>query len=187
VPIVALTANALAGYRERCLAAGMDDYLAKPFTLSQLRDVILRQSPMAPPSESRQADAADVPASEAGAAPLDRAALDALRALPGTDGRLLYRVITIYLDSAGELAERIGETARAHDFANLSAAAHALKSSSLNVGAAELGRLCQQVEVLADRRDRAALTIEVAALLDEFSRVMAALREERDQVIGSAA
>jgi HPt (histidine-containing phosphotransfer) domain-containing protein len=165
----------------------MDDYLAKPFTLAQLRDAILRQSPVAAPNESRLDEGAQASAQDAAASPLDRAALDALRALPGTDGRLLYRVITIYLDSAGELAEKIGTSARGHDFAGLRTAAHALKSSSLNVGAARLGRLCQDVEALAERCDRATLENKVPTLLDEFSRVMAALREERDQAIGSAA
>jgi hypothetical protein len=174
--VVALTANALAGYRERCLAAGMDDYLAKPFTMSQLRDVLVRQSPAAGPVGSH----AEIP-------PLDRAALDALRALPGKSGNLLGRVIGVYLDSSPELTERIDRALRSDDTESLHAAAHALRSSSANVGATELARLCQRIEALARTADLRAAADAVGALQKEYGRVTEALRRETELALGGAA
>jgi len=186
LPIVALTANALAGYRERCLAAGMDDYLAKPFTMSQLREVLVRQcGAAARPADGATADPAEP---SAGAPPpLDRAALEALRALPVENGNLLERVIGVYLDTAGELTERIGQALRGDDGRALHAAAHALKSSSANVGAIELARLCQQLEGAAQKRDLAAAADVAGALLREYGRVTHALRQESALMLGGAA
>jgi CheY-like chemotaxis protein len=190
LPIVALTANALAGYRERCMAAGMDDYLAKPFTLSQLRDVIVRHmradTAVAAPASAASATASERRSAPAEPWPLDRAALDALRGLPGVGATLLQRVIDVYLGSSGELARRIHDASVAADGPSLGAAAHALKSSSANVGANELARLCLEVERLAER-DLAAAARAVDSLRREYGRVIDALRHESEQLMQGAA
>jgi CheY-like chemotaxis protein len=187
-PIVALTANAMAGYRDRCIAAGMDDYLAKPFKLAQLREVLERQSPaIAQPggdgAHSPTRASATLPDSHA----LDRAALDALRSLPGQNGNLLERVIGVYLDSSGELVQRIEQALRGTDRLALRTAAHALKSSSANVGALALARLCQRTEDLADGTNFDGAREAARLLLGEYSRVIAALRDESALMQGGAA
>ena len=97
VPVIALTAHALEGDREQCVAAGMDGYLAKPYGLEQLGEAIRRHV------ESRPKEAA-VPIagnSDAVAEGLDRGALDNIRALDKSGGgAVLYRVIGIYLKNA---------------------------------------------------------------------------------------
>jgi HPt (histidine-containing phosphotransfer) domain-containing protein len=99
---------------------------------------------------------------------------------------LLQRVIDVYLGSSGELARRIHDASVAADGPSLGAAAHALKSSSANVGANELARLCLEVERLAER-DLAAAARAVDSLHREYGRVIDALRHESEQLMQGAA
>jgi CheY-like chemotaxis protein len=113
--IVALTAHAMEGDRERCLAAGMDDYLAKPFSQDQLGKVLGRWLKPAPAPAKRSTSAETgrqgVQASSGDGAEkgsIDREALDTIRALQ-RQGKpdLLARVINIYLEDSLKLLEAL--------------------------------------------------------------------------------
>jgi CheY-like chemotaxis protein len=169
LPVIALTANAMKGDRERCLEAGMDEYLSKPFGLSQLREAINRHAL----------------GTVAGA--LDTTALDALRAIPSsTSTGMLERLIPLYLDSTKPLIERL-TTAAGKDCDTLRQAAHALKSSSFNVGGLRLAALCTALENAARNNDLAAASNHVPQVLAEYVRVTDALRLEAGKSTGDAA
>lgn len=142
LPVIALTANAVAGDRERCLHAGMDDYLAKPFTQEQLTTLLSRWLPAEdlPPAP---VEAAIAPREEESGELLDQRALESLRLLrPG----LLLRVLDVWLEESPQLLAQLQRAQQQQDNEGLRRAAHSLKNSAANVGARQLSQLCQQLE-----------------------------------------
>jgi CheY-like chemotaxis protein len=110
-PIIAMTAHAMAGDRERCLAAGMDAYVSKPLRVDDLMDAIAHFFP-----------------SPAGAAAVDQMET-ALLADFGGNRKVLSEVIGVFLSDAPGYVERLRRAAASNDAAALAAAAHALKGS----------------------------------------------------------
>ncbi len=160
VPIVALTAVASESDRKACLAAGMDDYVAKPCSLQDLRRALGRWLCGMPPGSDQPAaqppgagDAAAIDA--AAAAPVINArTLDALEALLPQKGASVVRtVIAAYLDDAPKRLRAMHEAVSAADADALRKAAHALKSGSRNVGAEALGTMAEDIEKLGKAGD----------------------------------
>ncbi|MBS0395409.1 MAG: response regulator, partial [Proteobacteria bacterium] len=177
-PIIALTANALAGDAERCLQAGMDRYLSKPFTVEQLYQAL---SPETPAAEPARAEAPARPASEP--APLD-ARLESFRKTCKPD--TYVRVIAIYLQNSLELREALRRAAIGGDAPALAAAAHALKSSSANVGAVVVAELCGDIEAAVRESDITAAWSALDRLIHEHDRVLTSLRQRVPGQAGTA-
>jgi hypothetical protein len=152
IPIIALTADATAAGREACLAAGMDDYLAKPFRREALHGTLARWLIDAPKAHPVSIDAA------ASTDPiLDSATLDALRALPRSGSKdMLSHIGELYLADSRGLIATIEESLSAGNSAVLARAAHAWRSYNGNVGANGLARLCRELEYAARLGDFAA-------------------------------
>jgi two-component system sensor histidine kinase/response regulator len=166
-PIVAVTAHALTTVHEKCLQAGMDDFLIKPFDELRLAEAL-----------RRWLAARERPAVPSGAATpppaLDRAALDHIRALQG-DGSaaVLRRVVAQFTLTAPPLAEAIRTKTGEGDAEAVWQAAHSLKSSAGAIGANLLARCCQKIEDSA----REAGTASVVDLLDTLDAELAAVTE----------
>ena len=170
-PIIALTANALPGDAEKCFAAGMDQYLSKPFTVEQLHAIL---ESFAAPGEAPDA-APDV---RPGAAALDPKTVGRIQALAAA-GRhdLLPRLAALFISSSAPL---VATVRRAVGEANLEAllqAAHALKSSSGNVGALALSSLCRDLETACRNGDVEGAKALVERLYHAHAAVLAALED----------
>jgi signal transduction histidine kinase/DNA-binding response OmpR family regulator len=178
--VVAMTANAMVGDRERCLAAGMDDYLAKPFQADDLRELVRRRVAASKgPGPSARPTTPPPPAphgpSPESARTLDASVLEKLKALERPGGpSLVARVVTTYLESSpSHLAEARKALGRG-DHGVLRLAAQTLESSSGNVGAVRLSQLCRELE--AGARD--SVPDEAAARLAQIELEYARVREE---------
>ncbi|MBE0620617.1 MAG: response regulator [Burkholderiales bacterium] len=175
LPVIALTAHALEGHREQCLAAGMDRYLSKPYTQEQLRQE-LRQC-MTGGTEPAPIPAVAAPDTGSGA--LDRTALDNILGLGKSGGAdLLRRVIEIYLRNSPDLITAMHAATTAGDLTALGKAAHSLKSSSLNVGATQMGRLCREIESVVRSNSPEAADKLASGIDAEYARVEALLHAE---------
>jgi CheY-like chemotaxis protein len=167
IPVIALTADATAVGREACLAAGMDDYLAKPFRREALHGMLVRWLPgktqgLAAVAGTEPVHAPKVPGSTVDSAPpsepvLDGATIAALRALPRSGTKdMLSHIGELYLSDSRGLVASIEESLGGGNSANLARAAHAWRSYNGNVGAHGLARLCRELEDTARQGDFAA-------------------------------
>jgi signal transduction histidine kinase/ligand-binding sensor domain-containing protein/CheY-like chemotaxis protein len=176
--IIAMTANALRGDREACLAAGMDDYLSKPFHFSDLRDAILRTGRPAP------LPAVEPPPPEPPS--LDPASLDRLCALEAATGREIVRLcVDSFLTETPRRLAEMRQALASGDGAALAFAAHSLKGSSAQLGALRLAGLCRDLESgggddLAPGRVILGETLE--EIDRELARVAPALRQRLEPV-----
>ena len=151
IPVVALTAYAMAGDRIACLESGADDYLSKPFSRDELSRVIRRH--LRPEQERVSAPHGTSVAPPLPGEVISRdkmtGALEMIRLLPGNRGmEILRKVVELYLASTPTLLQTMREAESGGDAEKLKAAAHSFKSSSANLGAMRLAGVCLELETL---------------------------------------
>ncbi|MFZ5878853.1 MAG: response regulator [Chloroflexota bacterium] len=185
--IIAMTANATREDREACLAAGMDDYLAKPIRVYELVAALNRSLPAAllnmelaqawPPLRSTLPPSA-TPSPQPS---FDPSALDRLLQLVGGDRHSLAELIDSYLEDTSHLLADLRRAVETNDADLLRRSGHTIKSSSYDFGALALSQLGRQVEEAVFANDPPAIADLVAQAGREFEPVQAALERIRKE------
>jgi len=192
-PIIALTANAMADDRQRCLQAGMDDYLAKPFDRKQIAHVLRHWL-----SLDESGDSGSIPDDWVCENPqsdkhfhLDKEVIDesVISQLIEMDanGAFLRKIIDAYLEKSPDDLKRLKQAMAEQDAQALRIAAHSFKSSSYNLGAMTLAELCKALEQIG--RDgvleqAAALLTEIEAEYHRARQILMTIRNTESEYAG---
>jgi len=176
IPIIAMTANAMHGDRDKCLAASMNDYLAKPIVREQFEQMLQRWlpgSPGAPAARPCSSPAAGEPAAlEGGRGVIDPRVLEEVREMLEDE---FADFVRIYLEDAGKLVAAAREAVAGAQPSGLKAAAHTLKSTSARMGAVGLSSAARELEAIAREGSVAGAGALMELLEGEYARVSAEL------------
>jgi CheY-like chemotaxis protein len=167
--IIAMTANAMQGDREKCISAGMDDYISKPIRVEELVKSLNQSQPyLHNPDPNLMITSA-----------LDTQVLQDFRNTMGSNASVyLAQLIDIYLEDSPNLLQAMGKAVSQTDVAAMTQAAHTLKSSSASLGAITLSKLCQELERMGNSKTTTGASEIMSQIKSEYERVKVALQME---------
>ena len=180
LPIIALTANVLAGEHQKCLDAGMDDYISKPLSIQKLKEIMKRWSSFQV-KESHTSLETREPLNEGKSIqlnekPFDLDVLDAIQALGGqSDPDFLLRIIQRFIRETQERLETLEKAVNIGDSTLLERTAHSLKGSSGSIGARRMAQLCARLERYGSEGDMHEVTIVLRDINVEYNKTVRVL------------
>jgi PAS domain S-box-containing protein len=188
VPIVAMTAHAMSGDRERCIAAGMDDYVTKPLHPSELVEAVERASGPLQPAADLRRQGTPAPVPRRGPSQPDKSSTavfdtDRAQARLGGDRRLLREMITIFRTESLELMAAIRQSADGGDLAGLGRAVHTLKGALGTLGAPRALEAARHLEDVARQNQLSSVEPALTDLQREMTGLARALMPTRREKI----
>jgi len=146
--IIAMTAFALEGDKEKCIEAGMNDYISKPFMIEEIVDKIVKWF-----GEENKITQNKYTVKEEVNNLVDQSVIRRLKEMAPDDPNFLKEVIEMFLEQAPEIIRDMEESYKKKAFELMGAAAHKLKGSSLNMGAKKLAEVCRELEIRGRSND----------------------------------
>jgi len=176
--IIAMTAEAMQGDHDKCLAAGMDDYIVKPVTLDRLAAALAKCRPLATASTPKAAASPPVEKQRiAVGTALDRDVLDQLREDLG-GAAALREVIRSFLDQTPSVLSALRDAAARADVSSIRRTAHMIKGTSSTLGARELSEQCAEIERVGQTGCIADAGSRVIAVEASYRTIEAVLKAE---------
>jgi two-component system, sensor histidine kinase and response regulator len=171
-PIVALTANAIAGDREHCLRSGMDDYISKPVSRQAIQIMLERWRRNANKASPDLKDAAGDRSPVRQDVKLNDEALGVLRSLEDDENPgILRKIMSMFLESTPGLLETLRRAGNDEDIDRIRTASHTLKSASASIGATSLSAACAKLEILAREGGTDDAPALVEAIVREYETI----------------